>query len=100
MPVELFPSQAARLLRKREKGRVRLMVASSLLAVIRQVDTARGATDPNPGSVAVFNRFALSLAEFSDRPGIQQLLVDYATAIDNRRFDLDKVVTPDAYIDL
>jgi hypothetical protein len=31
---------------------------------------------------------------------IQQLLVDYPTAIDQRRFDdLDKVFTPDAYID-
>lgn len=31
---------------------------------------------------------------------IQQLLVDYATAIDQRRFDdLDFIFTPDAYID-
>jgi hypothetical protein len=43
----------------------------------------------------------LSLAEISDRLEIQQLLVDYSTAIDQRRFDdLDKVFTPDAYIDL
>ncbi len=42
----------------------------------------------------------LSLAEISDRMEIQQLLVDYSTAIDNRRFDdLDRVFTPDAYID-
>jgi hypothetical protein len=42
----------------------------------------------------------LSLAEISDRLEIQQLLVDYSTAIDSRRFDdLDKVFTPDAYID-
>ncbi|MCB0932165.1 MAG: nuclear transport factor 2 family protein [Mycobacterium sp.] len=42
----------------------------------------------------------LSLAEISDRLEIQQLLVDYATAIDQRRFDnLDRVFTPDAYID-
>ena len=42
----------------------------------------------------------LSLAEISDRFEIQQLLVDYATAIDQRRFDdLDRVFTPDAYID-
>ncbi|OSC42359.1 nuclear transport factor 2 family protein [Mycobacterium decipiens] len=42
----------------------------------------------------------LSLAEISDRLEIQQLLVDYSTAIDLRRFDdLDKVFTPDAYID-
>lgn len=42
----------------------------------------------------------LSLAEISDRLEIQQLLVDYSTAIDNRRFDdLDQVFTPDAYID-
>lgn len=42
----------------------------------------------------------LSLAEISDRLEIQQLLVDYSTAIDNRRFDdLDRVFTPDAYID-
>jgi hypothetical protein len=42
----------------------------------------------------------LSLAEISDRLEIQQLLVDYSTAIDQRRFDeLDHVFTPDAYID-
>jgi SnoaL-like domain len=42
----------------------------------------------------------LSLEEISDRLEIQQLLVDYSTAIDNRRFDdLDQVFTPDAYID-
>jgi hypothetical protein len=42
----------------------------------------------------------LSLAEISDRMEIQQLLVDYSTAIDNRRFDdLDRVFTRDAYID-
>lgn len=42
----------------------------------------------------------LSLAEISDRMEIQQLLVDYSTAIDQRRFDdLDRVFTPDAYID-
>ncbi len=42
----------------------------------------------------------LSLGEISDRLEIQQLLVDYSTAIDQRRFDdLDKVFIPDAYID-
>lgn len=42
----------------------------------------------------------LDLAEISDRLEIQQLLVDYSTAIDRRRFDdLDRVFTPDAYID-
>jgi SnoaL-like domain len=42
----------------------------------------------------------LSLAEISDRLEIQQLLVDYSSAIDQRRFDdLDEVFTPDAYID-
>ena len=42
----------------------------------------------------------LSLEEISDRLEIQQLLVDYSTAIDTRRFDdLDVVFTPDAYID-
>lgn len=42
----------------------------------------------------------LSLEEISDRLEIQQLLVDYSTAIDNRRFeDLDAVFVPDAYID-
>ena len=42
----------------------------------------------------------LSLAEISDRLEIQQLLVDYATAIDQRRFDdLDRIFTADAYID-
>lgn len=43
----------------------------------------------------------LSLEEISDRLEIQQLLVDYSAAIDRRRFDdLDRVFTPDAYIDL
>lgn len=42
----------------------------------------------------------LSLAEISDRLEIQQLLVDYSTALDQRRFDdLDRVFTEDAYID-
>lgn len=42
----------------------------------------------------------LSLEEISDRLEIQQLLVDYSTAIDTRRFDdLDNVFTEDAYID-
>ena len=42
----------------------------------------------------------LSLEEISDRLEIQQLLVDYSTAIDKRRFDdLDQVFTEDAYID-
>ena len=43
----------------------------------------------------------LSLEEISDRFEIQQLLIDYSTAIDTRRFDdLDRVFTPDAYIEL
>jgi len=42
----------------------------------------------------------LSLAEISDRFEIQQLLIDYSPAIDTRQFaDLDRVFTPDAYID-
>ncbi|MDT5093448.1 MAG: hypothetical protein QOH60_2811 [Mycobacterium sp.] len=42
----------------------------------------------------------LSLEEISDRLEIQQLLVDYSSAIDQHRFDdLDRVFTPDAYID-
>jgi SnoaL-like domain len=42
----------------------------------------------------------LSLEEISDRLEIQQLLVAYSTAIDQRRFDdLDHVFMPDAYID-
>jgi hypothetical protein len=42
----------------------------------------------------------LSLEEISDRLEIQQLLIDYSTAIDRRRFDdLDRVFTPDAHID-
>ncbi len=42
----------------------------------------------------------LSLEEISDWFEIQQLLIDYSTAIDQRRFDdLDRVFTPDAYID-
>lgn len=42
----------------------------------------------------------LSLEQISDRLEIQQLLIDYSTAIDQKRFDdLDAVFTPDAYID-
>jgi len=42
----------------------------------------------------------LSLQEISDRLEIQQLMVDYASAIDRRQFDeLDNVFTQDAYID-
>jgi hypothetical protein len=54
----------------------------------------------SPTAPVVFNRRMLSLEEISDRLEIQQLLVDYSTAIDQRRFDdLDKVFAPDAYID-
>jgi hypothetical protein len=53
-----------------------------------------------PEDVNVFNQPMLSLEEISDRFEIQQLLIDYSTAIDKRRFDdLDRVFTPDAYID-
>ncbi|GAB2467061.1 nuclear transport factor 2 family protein [Comamonas humi] len=42
----------------------------------------------------------LSLQEISDRLEIQQLAVDYSTAIDRRDFEaLDRVFSPDAYID-
>lgn len=42
----------------------------------------------------------MNLSEISDRLEIQQLVIDYATAIDQRNFDdLDVVFTPDAYID-
>ena len=42
----------------------------------------------------------LSMEEISGRLEIQQLLIDYSTAIDRRRFDdLDRVFAPDAYID-
>jgi hypothetical protein len=37
------------------------------------------------GTWIVLNRCMLSLAEICDRLLIQQLLVDYPTAIDNRR---------------
>lgn len=42
----------------------------------------------------------MTLEEISDRLEIQQLMTDYSTAIDSKRFDdLDRVFTPDAYID-
>jgi ketosteroid isomerase-like protein len=42
----------------------------------------------------------LSLQEISDRLEIQQLMIDYSSAIDQRDYDrLDEVFTPDAYID-
>ncbi|BBX03369.1 hypothetical protein MMOR_43050 [Mycolicibacterium moriokaense] len=48
----------------------------------------------------MFNQRMLSLEEISDRLEIQQLMVDYSTAIDRKQFDdLDHVFTPDAYID-
>ena len=41
----------------------------------------------------------LSLEEISDRFEIQQLMIDYSNAIDQKQFDdLDRVFTPDAYI--
>ncbi|MCF8588833.1 nuclear transport factor 2 family protein [Gordonia liuliyuniae] len=42
----------------------------------------------------------MELQQISDRFEIQQLMIDYSTAIDSRRFDdLDRLFTPDAYID-
>jgi hypothetical protein len=97
-------SAAQCVLGKRENRGVQFMVAPSLLAArtgrCSKWTPARADTDPKLGWVAVLNRCMLSLAEISDRLEIQQLLVDYSTAIDNRRFDdLDTVFTPDAYID-
>jgi hypothetical protein len=63
---------------------------------------ARHITGPRCRSLRprVFNRAMLSQLEISDRLEIQQLIVDYSTAIDTRHFDdLDAVFTPDAYID-
>ena len=55
---------------------------------------------PDVFSHIVFNQSMLTIEEISDRCEIQQLLIDYSTAIDQRRFDdLDLVFTPDAYID-
>ena len=55
---------------------------------------------PDVFSQIVFNQSMLSIEEISDRFEIQQLLIDYSTAIDQRRFDdLDLVFTSDAYID-
>jgi SnoaL-like domain len=60
-------------------------------------DTSPRGRPPPP---RVFNQAMLSLAEISDRLEIQQLITDYSTAIDTRRFDdLDAVFTQDAYID-
>ena len=70
----------------------------------RAVPTTIPAASPcvlSPGTTVLNNQAMLSLAEISDRLEIQQLLVDYSTAIDQRRFDdLDKVFTPDAYIEV
>ena len=42
----------------------------------------------------------MDLQEMSDRFEIAQLMIDYSTAIDSKRFDdLDAVFTPDAFID-
>jgi hypothetical protein len=42
----------------------------------------------------------MDLQEISDRLELQQLIVDYANAIDARQWDkLDRIFTPDAYID-
>jgi exonuclease VII small subunit len=57
--------------------------------------------EPDPAARIVFNQSMLSLEEIADRLEIQQLRVDYSCAIDQRRIDdLDRVFTPDAYIDL
>lgn len=56
--------------------------------------------EPGPVARIVFNQAMLSLQEIADRLEIQQLLVDYSSAIDQRRFDdLDHVFVQDAYID-
>jgi hypothetical protein len=66
-------------------------------------NTGRRPKDRKPdlsGPPRWFNRGVLSIEEISDRLEIQDLLVAYSTAIDNRRFDdLDHVFTEDAYID-
>jgi SnoaL-like domain len=60
----------------------------------------RMATENTSPPPQVFNQAMLSHAEISDRLEIQQLITDYSTAIDTRRFDdLDAVFTQDAYID-
>jgi hypothetical protein len=60
----------------------------------------RMATENTSPPSQVFNQAMLSHAEISDRLEIQQLITDYSTAIDTRRFDdLDAVFTQDAYID-
>ena len=64
---------------------------------LAMADQLNGWPPPVP---TVLNLGMLSLAEISDRLEIQQLLTDYSTAIDQRRFDdLDRIFTPDAYID-
>jgi hypothetical protein len=71
--------------------------AANAAASLPMADQPNGCAAGRP---AVFNVVVLSLAEISDRLEIQQLLVDYAAAIDQRRFDdLDRVFTADAYID-
>jgi hypothetical protein len=58
------------------------------------------AAEPNPARRSCSIDDMLSLQEISDRLEIQQLLINYSTAIDQRRFDdLDRVFMPDAYID-
>ncbi len=48
----------------------------------------------------IWEGLVLTVQEISDRLEIQQLMVDYANAIDTRNFDaLDRVFTADAYID-
>ena len=43
---------------------------------------------------------SMNLQEISDRLEIQNLLIDYSSAIDSKQFDdLDHIFTPDAYID-
>src|SRR6202158_5620798 len=53
-----------------------------------------------PRHASVLNQLVLSPQEISDRLELQQLLIDYSEAIDQRRFDdLDAIFIPDAYID-
>jgi hypothetical protein len=52
------------------------------------------------GHPALSEQPMLSLQQISDRLEIEQLLVDYSSAIDRKDFDaLDRVFTADAYID-
>src|SRR5271166_5731820 len=67
---------------------------------MRRASGGMAGRDARPTAVTGGNITMLTVQEISDRLEIQQLMIDYSSAIDQRDYDrLDDVFTLDAYID-